>query len=376
MRVGVVGIGHLGQHHARIYRSLPGVELAAVADTDPQRRFEVGTKLGVRAFEKWQDMIDRVDAVSVVVPTTGHREIALPFIEAGKHVLVEKPLAATVADAKAMVDAAKKKGTVLQVGHIERFNPAIRAAERFIEDPRYVVADRIAPPTFRSKDIGVVLDLMVHDLDIVLELAGPRPASPDEFVKDPVLRLEALGIPVLSRSEDMADARITFTSGCVADLRASRISMKKMRKIRFFQRTAYVSIDYGARRVSVFRRSKAVEDELIDPTTIDPRTLGADLQGFVFANLLETEEFAMDQGEDALTAELGSFIEACRGLHAPVVPGEHGLRAVAVALRIQAEIAGYVAKEARRLGMKMPDMARDALVDPSHELDLDEPAEA
>jgi predicted dehydrogenase len=365
MRVGVVGIGHLGQHHARIYRTLPGVELAAVADTDPQRRFEVGTRLGVRAFESWRDMIDRVDAVSVVVPTTFHREIALPFIEAGKHVLVEKPIAATVADAKALVDAARARGTVLQVGHIERFNPALRAAERFIEDPRYVVADRIAPPTFRSKDIGVVLDLMVHDLDILLE-----------FVKDPVARLEALGIPVLSSTEDMADARITFANGCVADLRASRISMKKMRKIRFFQRTAYVSIDYDQRRVTVFRRSKAVEDALIDPTTIDPREHGADLQAFVFANLLEHEEFAMPQDQDALTAELTSFVEAARGEHAPVVPGEHGLRAVEVALRIQAEIGGYVEREARRLGMKLPDVIRDKLVDPQREVSLDETAEA
>jgi len=148
-----------------------------------------------------------------------------------------------------------------------------------------------------------------------------------------------------------------------------------MRKIRFFQRTAYVSIDYDQRRVSVFRRSKAVEDELIDPTTIDPRAHGDDLQAFVFANLLEHEEFAMDQGEDALTAELTSFIEAARGEHPPVVPGEHGLRAVEVALRIQAEIAAYVAKEARRLGMKIPDMARDALVDPER-VDLGGGAEA
>jgi predicted dehydrogenase len=305
-------------------------------------------------------MIDRVDAVSVVVPTTGHREIAIPFLEAGKHVLVEKPLAATEEDARAIVDAARRKNVVLQVGHIERFNPAIRAAARFIDDPRYVVADRIAPPTFRSKDIGVVLDLMVHDLDILLE-----------FVKDPVARLEALGVPILSHSEDIADARITFAQGCVADLRASRISMKKMRRIRFFQRTAYVSIDYESRRVSVFRRSKAVEDELIDPTAIDPRSfVGSDLQAFVFANLVETEEFNMDQGEDALTAELGSFVEACRGEHPPVVPGEHGLRVVEVALRIQSEIANYVAKEARRIGMKIPDMAKGALVDPPREADV------
>jgi predicted dehydrogenase len=359
MRVGVVGIGHLGQHHARIYRSLPGVTLEGVADTDPKRRFEVGTRLGVRAYEDWRALLDKVDAISVVVPTTAHREIALPFIEAGKHVLVEKPIAATVEDARALVDAARARKVVLQVGHIERFNPAIRAAERFIEDPRYVVADRIAPPTFRSKDIGVVLDLMVHDLDILLE-----------FVKDPVARLEALGIPVLSRSEDMADARITFAQGCVADLRSSRISMKKMRKIRFFQRTAYVSIDYDQRRVSVFRRSKAVEDELIDPTALDPKEMGTDMQAFVFANLIDMEEFAMDQGEDALTVELSSFVGACRGEHAPVVPGEHGLRAVEVALRIQGEIASYVAREARRLGMKMPDMARDALVDPAREIEL------
>jgi predicted dehydrogenase len=353
MRVGVVGTGHLGKHHARIYRNMPGVKLEAIADSDPARRLEVATLTGARAFADWRDLIGRVDAVSVVVPTTFHREVAIPLIEAGIHVLVEKPLASTADDARAIVEAARGKNTILQVGHIERFNPAIRQAERFIDDPRYVVADRLAPYSFRSKDIGVVLDLMVHDLDILLE-----------FVKDPVARIEGLGIPVLSRSEDMADARITFAGGCVADLRASRISMKRMRKIRFFQRSAYVSIDYDARRVSVFRRSKAVEDETIDASLLDPREL-EDPQGFVLAKLLEVEEFEMDKGEDALTAELGSFIEACRGEHAAVVPGEHGLRAVEAALKIQGEIASYVAREAKRAGIPIPDMARAPLaIDP------------
>ncbi|MBI3725836.1 Gfo/Idh/MocA family oxidoreductase [bacterium] len=345
MRLGVIGTGHLGQHHARIYRGMAGVALAGIVDTDPRRRFEVATLTGAQAFADWRELLGRVDAVSVVVPTTLHREIALPFIEAGVHVLVEKPIAATVEDASSLVDAARRKNVVLQVGHIERFNQAIRAAERFISDPRYVVADRLAPYSFRSKDIGVVLDLMVHDLDILLE-----------FVKDPVARAEGLGVPVLSRSEDIADARLTFSSGCVADLRASRISLKRMRKIRFFQRTAYVSIDYDSRRVSVFRRSRAVEEGEIDPSKLDPRDL-ADPQGFVFSSLLDHEEFEMGKGEDALTAELASFIEACRGEHAPVVPGEHGLRAVEVALRIQREIEEYVAREATRAGIPMPDMA-------------------
>jgi hypothetical protein len=163
----------------------------------------------------------------------------------------------------------------------------------------------------------------------------------------------------------MADARLTFAGGCVADLRASRISMKRMRKVRFFQRTAYVSIDYDERRVTVFRRRKAIEDAQIDIASLDPRTMGGDPQAFIFANLLEVEEFAMNKGEDALTAELTSFIEACRGEHAPVVPGEHGLRAVEAALKIQAEIAAYVTKEAKRAGIPVPATFRTALVDAS-----------
>jgi predicted dehydrogenase len=367
MRLGVVGVGHLGQHHARIYRSLPGVTLAAIADTDPRRRFETATKTGAPAFADWRELLGKVDAVSVVVPTTFHREVALPFIEAGVHVLVEKPIAATVEDAKILVDAARARNVVLQVGHIERFNPAIRASERFIQDPRYVVADRLAPHSFRSKDIGVVLDLMVHDLDILLE-----------FVKDPVARAEGLGVPVLSQSEDIADARLTFAGGCVADLRASRISLKRMRKIRVFQRTGYVSIDYDARKVAVFRRSRAVEEGTIDLARLDPREL-SDPNGFVFSQLLEMEQFEMDTGEDALSAELTSFVEACRGEHPPVVPGEHGLRAVEVALRIQGEIESYVAREAKRAGIPLPPMAQRAargLVDIGPAIELDEAQEA
>ena len=348
MRVAVIGVGHLGQHHARIYRSLPGCELVGICDPDPRRRFEVATRTGVRAYADPKELLGKVDVVSVVVPTTLHRAVATPFLEAGVHVLCEKPLAATAEDARALVEVARASGAVLQVGHIERFNPAIRAAERFIEDPRYIVADRLSPFSFRSSDIGVVLDLMIHDLDIVLEL-----------VNDPVASLEAIGVPVLSPAEDIADARIRFAGGALADLRASRVSTKRMRKIRVFQRSAYLSIDYDARRVSVFRRTKDVESGALDPLTIDPRGL-SDLQGFVFSRLLELEEFAMDQGEDALSVELASFLGACRGEHAPVVPGEHGARAVEVAVKIMATIKAYVRREAERAGVAVPAFALSA----------------
>jgi predicted dehydrogenase len=338
----VVGVGHLGQHHARIYRALDGCDLVAIADTDPRRRWEVSTKTGARAFENPLDLIGKVDAVSIVVPTTLHRKIAEPFLDAGVHVLVEKPIAATAADARALVEHANAKKAVLQVGHIERFNPAIREASKFIQDPRYIVADRLSSFSFRSGDIGVVLDLMIHDLDIVLEI-----------LRDPIASLEAFGVPILTASEDIADARLHFQNGAIADLRASRVSTKRMRRIRVFQRSSYISLDYDSRRVSVFRRRENVESGAFDPLTVDPRAL-QDVQAFVFSNLIDHQVFEMDQGEDPLTAELKSFIEACRGEHPPEVPGEHGARAVEAAVLIIDTIKEYVRAEAARAGVPIP----------------------
>jgi predicted dehydrogenase len=291
-------------------------------------------------------MIGRVDAVSIATPTVTHLELGLRFIEAGVHVLVEKPMASTSREAEELVSAARRKGVVLQVGHIERFNPAFKAAKEVVNDPRYIVADRLSPYSFRSRDIGVVHDLMVHDLDIILE-----------FVGDDVASLEAIGIPVLSHTEDMVDARLRLRNGALADVRASRVSMKKMRKIRLFQSDGYVSIDYGGNSLSIFRKSDAFRRGDIDPQTLDPTGLDDPFK-FVFGQLLDVQEHSLTS-TDALRDQLASFLEACRGEHPPVVPGELGLRAVRLADRIQAEVQYYLAREADRAGIQLPRAGRE-----------------
>lgn len=341
LRVGVVGVGPMGQGHAKHYHGLPGCDLVAVADPDPAKRAEVALKTGCMAFADPKDLIGRVDAVTIATPTITHYDIAVPFIEAGIHVLVEKPMAQSVEVAQALDAAAKAKGVVLQVGHIERFNPAFQAAKKVVNDPRYVITDRLSPYAFRSMDIGVVLDLMIHDLDIVLE-----------FLDDDVLSLEAIGIPVLSPSEDMCDARLHFKDGAIADLRASRVSMKRMRKIRMFQQDAYLSIDYQANSISIFRKSEAYRSGALDPLKVD---LGAldDPYSFVFGELLEVQELSI-ASHDALREELKSFMGACRGEHPPEVPGAHGLRAVRLAHDIQAASDRYLRREATRAGIPIP----------------------
>lgn len=346
LRVGVVGVGPMGQGHVKHYKSLAGCELVAVSDMDPARRAEAAVKSGAMSFADAADMIGRVDAVSIATPTVTHLDLALRFIDAGVHVLVEKPMAASSREAEEIVAAARRKGVVLQVGHIERFNPAFKAAKVVVNDPRYVIADRLSPYSFRSRDIGVVHDLMIHDLDILLE-----------FMHDDVASLEAIGIPVLSRTEDMVDARLRLRNGALADVRSSRVSMKRMRKFRLFQSDGYVSIDYGANTMSIFRKSEAFRSGEVDPETIDPRLL-EDPFKFVFGQLLQVSEHALDS-TDALRDQLISFLEACRGEHPPVVPGEDGLRAVRLADRIQSEVQAYLAKEAERAGIELPPRAGD-----------------
>jgi len=340
LRVGVIGVGPMGMGHVKHYRALDDCELVAVVDRDPQRRAHAATLGGAQAFSDVAEILDRVDAVSIASPTTTHTAIALQCIEAGIHVLVEKPLAQTEAHARQIVDAAKAKGVVLQVGHIERFNPAFSAAKEVVNDPRYVIADRLSPYSFRSRDIGVVLDMMIHDLDIIFE-----------FIEDEVESFEALGIPVLSPSEDMCDVRLRFKGGAIADVRASRVSMKRMRKFRLFQSDGYVSIDYGQRSISTFRMSEAVRSGKVDPLSVDPSTL-ADPFSYVFGEMLEVEEHSMES-KDALKAELRSFLDACRGLHPPEVSGEEGLRAVRLADQIQVAVGEYLEREAKRAGIDL-----------------------
>ena len=234
-RVGVLGVGSLGFHHARILREVPGAEMAGVFDDNPARLETVASELGVRAFRSREELLENVDAAVIAVPTTVHTEVALPAIDAGVHLLIEKPIAATLDEAERIVAAARAKNLVVATGHVERFNGALRACEPYLEDPRFIESHRLAPFNPRGTDVAVVLDLMIHDIDLVLGLVGR-----------PVENVDSIGVPVLTPSADIANARLSFENGAVANITASRVSFERMRKIRFFQHSGYISLDLAA----------------------------------------------------------------------------------------------------------------------------------
>ncbi len=300
MRVGVIGVGHLGRHHARILSNLDEVQLVAVADTKGDRAEQVGGPLGARATRDARDLLDQVDAVTIAVPTEAHAQVALPFLERGIPVLVEKPLARTLAEADRMIAAACASGATLAVGHTERHNPAVRAATTVVSRPRFIEVHRLGTFPERSLDIDVVFDLMIHDLDIVLS-----------FVPSDVEAVEAVGVPVLTDRVDIANARLRFADGCIANLTASRISRDRVRKIRFFQPDTYVSIDYAQQEVEVYRLVRGD----------GPRP---DIQG----GPMSVEH------EEPLRREMIDFVAAARNGGQPAVTGEQGRRALAVATRI------------------------------------------
>ena len=302
MRVAVVGVGHLGKHHARILASLPGVELTAVVDTNQARAEEIAAANGTRALMRATSLIGMVDAVSIAVPTEQHLAVALPFLEAGTGVLVEKPMARSLEEADLMIAAAAKSGAVLAVGHTERFNPAVEVARPMLTDPRFIEVHRLGTFPERSLDIDVVFDLMIHDLDVVLSL-----------VHSEVESIEAVGVPVLTGRVDIANARLRFANGCIANLTASRISRDRVRKIRFFQPTAYVSIDYGAQKVEMYRLVKGEGPK--------PSIEGGDIPV---------------TNEEPLKRELADFVDAVANKRAPHVDGAQGRRALEIATRIVA----------------------------------------
>jgi predicted dehydrogenase len=305
LRVAVIGVGHLGKHHARILSSLPGVELVAVVDTNQVRAAEIAAAHGARALFDYRELAGQVDAVTIAVPTELHRDIALPFLKAGVPVLVEKPMARTLEEADQLIGAAADAGVVLAVGHTERFNPALDAARPLITDPRFIEVHRLGTFPERSLDIDVVFDLMIHDLDVVLSL-----------VDSDVESLEAVGVPVITNRVDIANARLRFANGCIVNLTASRISRDRVRKIRFFQPSTYVSIDYATQKVEVYRLVK----------------------GSGPAPSIEGGEMPVPN-EEPLKRELADFVEAITGKRAPKVTGEAGRRALSLAQAITDKIA-------------------------------------
>ncbi len=300
-RVAVIGVGHLGKHHARIYReAIPDAELVCVVDKDAETARSVAETHGVEWRDSYFDLPEGIEAVSIATPTENHHEIARALLAKGIHVLVEKPITLTVGQADELIEAAELAGRVLQVGHVERFNSAVIALQKFLDVPRFVEAHRLAAFSPRVKDVGVILDLMIHDLDLISSL-----------VNSPVEWIDAVGVPVLTAHEDIANARICFQSGCVANVTVSRVSLEPMRKIRIFQKDAYFSLDYSAQELQVFRREFNEEGR--------PRIIH--------------ETHAMDK-HDALTAELSAFIHSVRTGEPPKVGGREGRNALELAATI------------------------------------------
>jgi predicted dehydrogenase len=337
IRVGVVGAGALGFHHTRILRDVPGATLVGFHDSDAARSATVASELGVKAFMSLDALLDDVQAVTIAVPTPAHFAVAAPALERGLHVLVEKPIAATLDEADALLAIAKRTGAVIQTGHIERFNRAVRGALPYVESPRFIESDRLAPFNPRGSDVAVVLDLMIHDIDLVRTFVGGGVAS-----------VAAVGVPVLTPFVDIANARLTFDSGAVANITASRVSRERMRKLRIFQQSGYLSLDLAAGTGEIYRLRRDV----------DLAALVRDARG---AQAIESyvERIAIDASEgEPLRLELEAFVRAVAGDGPPPVTGDDGREALAVALSIVHDIE----RAGARLGGLSPRvMASDSL---------------
>ncbi|MHC4844936.1 MAG: Gfo/Idh/MocA family oxidoreductase [Planctomycetota bacterium] len=328
IQAAVIGVGHLGRHHARLMQQVPGVELLGVVDNRPEQGQEIADGLGVAAWESVDELPESVRAVSVAVPTFLHHQVVCPLLERGIHVLVEKPMAATLEEARAMAALATDRGLVLQVGHVERFNPALSVMKGMGVAPRFIEAERLAPFTYRALDVSVVMDLMIHDLDIVMELAD-----------SPLAEVAAVGSRVLGRHTDIANARLTFENGCVANVTASRVSFEPQRKTRVFGDDTFVSMDFGSRRAFVVKRHEGFDLGSLSPesaATFEPK---ASFKEFLEQGLMDTQEIDMDEC-NPLLSEITAFIDAVRGNEgdATGVTAAQGLRAMEVALRVSEQI--------------------------------------
>ncbi|MCK4261955.1 Gfo/Idh/MocA family oxidoreductase [bacterium] len=299
IKVGVVGVGHLGKEHARIYSRLPQTQLMGVADIDRRRCKQIASRYNTDGHIDYKDLFGKVSAVSIAVPTHLHCQVARDFLRQGIHLLLEKPITQTVEEAEKLIRLSSQRNLVLQIGHIERYNAAVRQLETLVKAPRFIESHRLAPYQPRGTEVGVVLDLMVHDLDLILHL-----------VKSAIRRIEALGIAVLSKYEDIANARLLFENGCVAHVSASRLSQERMRKIRIFQRDSYISLDCLTQEVDLCRkRGKAIIRERISPDKTEP-----------------------------LRSEIEDFIGCVVSRRRPSVSGEEGKRVLEVALEIEKQI--------------------------------------
>ena len=314
LRAGVVGVGYLGKYHAEKYKAIEGVDLVGVADLDEGAAREVAEKNSTTPYGSYEELFGKVDLVSIAASTSAHHKIALDFIEGGVHVLIEKPITVTVDEAAELVERASKKGVIIQVGHLERFNPAVVALKERIKRPVFIEAHRLSPFPNRSTDVDVVLDVMIHDIDIILNL-----------VDSEVIGVDAVGIPVITNMVDKANARIKFSNGCVADITASRVDKESVRRTSLYEAHGFMTIDYGAQKISISKRGGAEES-------------GGSGEGpFVM-----TEEIDMER-KDTLMEETRSFVGAVRGEHECKIDGRDGMRALEVAGMVQRAVAASMA---------------------------------
>ena len=328
LRMAVIGVGHLGKEHARILAGLPEVDLVGVADTNSEQAQSVAKRLGTQAFSDYWPLLNLVDAASIVVPTSLHEAVAGEFLRRGIPVLVEKPLAPTAVAAARLAEMAEKNGALLQVGHIERFNPAFEEVKRRCLQPKYIRAERLSSFSGRSFDIGAVLDLMIHDLDLILDL-----------VEAPVTTVEALGVCVFGPNEDMANARLHFANGAVAEVTASRVHPTPYRQMHIWGPEGYAGLDFAQRRVTLIQPSAQVRSQGLDPAKLDPASR-ARIKEDLFGRHLES--YTIDgKSQDQLTCELKEFVSCVQSGSKPRADGSAGRAAVALADRILASIRSH-----------------------------------
>jgi len=322
--VAVVGTGHMGRHHVRVYHEMPETQLVGIVDLDLKRAQELADTYQTQAYDSIEPLLGKVQAVSVAVPTMAHLQVARPFIETGAAVLIEKPLAPDSETGRLLHRLAREHNALLQVGHTERFNPVVRALHRMEVAPKFIETHRISPFTFRSADIGVVMDMMIHDIDVVLSLVRAKP-----------VQVEAVGVRVLARHEDVANAWVTFDNGCVANLTASRLALKTERKIRVFSEEAYLSLDYQKKN-GIAVKKDANLDLLKLAREHDAKDL-SQLAGVDFSQMVKVEPLQVDDVEP-LRAELQSFITALQSGRPPEVSAEDGVAAIELAEQIVAAL--------------------------------------
>jgi predicted dehydrogenase len=330
LRVGVVGVGALGRHHARIFSQLPTTELVAVSDSSAERGRTVAEACHTRWFPEFSSLFGHVDAVSIAVPTIGHRAVACEFLERGIAVMVEKPLASTVPDATAIVAASARTGATLQVGHVERFNPATQTVRKLTGSPKYIRSERVSPYAFRSTDIGVVLDVMIHDIDLVLDLAS-----------SPLAGVDAFGISILGHNEDCVQARLAFENGCVADLTANRVNPTTRRSMQIWSDRGCVSVDFASREVIQYSMTDRLRyGESLLARASHPGANIEQLKSEIFGQYIRVERPDVPSS-DALTAELASFAECVLQGQRPLVDGPTALASMQVAERIVKSVAEH-----------------------------------